>query len=189
MKFTTVFLLVIAFVLSACSGRSTPAPSIASADSYSSSTLVTTYESALPVRNQLALGSLELDGTPNAIKAEQASKLLVLWQALLSTQKSGSAAQAEVNALLEQIESMMTSDQLLAIRDMQLTQSDLQAWATANGITLGGGTGQPGQGMGLSPEARATRQAEEGRTPGTTGGGTSTAILSAVITYLESKAD
>lgn len=188
MKFARIFLLLLALALSACSGKATPEPALSGAESYVSPSLDTTYEGALSARNQLTLGALGLDGTPNAVTPEQAETLLPLWQALLSAQKSGAAAQAEVNALLEQIESGMTSDQLAAINAMQLTQTELQAWAAANGITLSSGSGQPGQGMGqaLSPEERAARQAQEGRTPGENSGGASTALLSAVIAYLES---
>jgi hypothetical protein len=188
MKHITLITLTLTLVLAACGGSATPAPASAS-DTYASPNLDTSYEGALAARNQLALGTLELDGASNAITPEQAATLLPLWQALLSTQKTGAAAQAEVSALLTQIESAMTAEQLAAIREMQLTQTDLQEWAAANNITLGGGGGQPGSGQGLSPEARATRQAEEGRTPGSAGGGASTAMLEAVITYLESLKD
>jgi hypothetical protein len=186
MKSTYVFLLLLALALSACSSNATPAPALSSTDSYISPNLDTTYEGALAARNQLALGTLELDGTSNNITPDQAASLLPLWQALLSTQKSGASAQAEVSALLVQIESSMTADQLAAIKAMQLTQTDLQEWSAANGITLGSGGGQPGQGQGLSAEEKATRQAQEGRTTGNAGGGASTAMLSAVIKYLES---
>ncbi len=185
MKHITLVTLIFALALAACGGAATPAPASAP-DTYASPNLDTTYEGALSARNQLLLGALELDGTPDAITTEQAATLLPLWQALKSTTQSGASAQAEVSALLTQIESAMTAEQLTAVREMQLTQTDLQEWAAANGITLGGGTGQPRSGQGLSPEARATRQAEEGRTPGNAGGGASTAMLDAVITYLES---
>jgi len=187
MKSTLIVLLLLALSLSACSGEATPAQALNNSDSYLSPNLDTSYEGALAVRNQLSLGTLELDGTPNAITPEQAEILLPLWQALLSTQKSGTAAQAEVSALLEQIESSLQSEQLVAIRGMQLTQSDMQAWAAASGVTLGSGGGVPGQGQGLSPEERATRQAQEGRTPNSSagGGGAATSLLSAVIDYLD----
>ena len=83
MKPTHILFLILALVLSACSGQATPAPALTSSDSYVSPNLDTTFEGALPVRNQLTLGTLELDGTPNAITAEQAQTLLPLWQALL----------------------------------------------------------------------------------------------------------
>lgn len=187
MKTIPVLFLIFALALSACGGQSTAAPDSSSTESYVSPNLEISYEGALPVRNQLTLGILQLVGTPDEVNAEQAAILLPLWQALLGTQKSGTAAQAEVSALLKQIEGTLTPEQLTAIREMQLTQTDLQEWASANGVAMGSGGGQPGQGQGLSPEARATRQAEEGRTPGTTnGGGASTALLSAVIDYLDS---
>jgi len=47
---------------------------------------------------------------------------------------------------------------------MKLTFTDMTTWASANGVTLGSGSGQPGQGQGMSAEARATRQAENGKT-------------------------
>lgn len=179
--------LTLALIVSACAANATPAPA-SGGDAYASPNLDSAYDEALPARNQLALGTLELDGTPNGVTPQQAATLLPLWQALLSTQKSGAAAQAEVSALLAQVEGTLTPGQLAAINEMQLTQTDLQEWAAAHGVALGSGTGQPGSGQGLSPEARATRQAAEGRTPGaaSANGGASSAVLDAVITYLES---
>lgn len=180
----TLIALVFAVALSACSSAPTPVASTATQDVYVSKNLDTSYEGALSVRNQLALGTLQLDGTANAITADQAKTLLTLWQALRGTTQSGAAAQAEVNALLGQIEGALTAQQLAAIKDLKLTQTAFQQWATANGITMGSGSGQPGSGAGLSPEARATRQASEGRT-GQSGAGASTAVIGLVITYLE----
>ena len=182
-KHFTLLALVALIALSACT--STPAAATTTnQDTYTSANLDTSYEGALSARNQLALGTLQLDGTANAITADQAKTLLTLWQALRGTTQSGASAQAEVSALLGQIEGALTADQLTAIKALKLTQTSFQQWAAANGITLGSGGGQPGGGQGLSPEARATRQASEGRT-GQSGSGTSTAVISAVIAYLE----
>ena len=180
----SILLVILALTLAACSSA---APSAAPAvDSYVSATLDTSYDGAISARNQLALGTLNLAGSANAITPEQAETLLPLWQVLLNSQKSGTGADAEINAVLQSIEDSLTAEQIAAIKAMQLTQTDLQDWATASGITLGSGTGQgQGQGQGLSPEARATRQAEEGRTPSSTGGGASTSLVSAVIEYLD----
>ena len=161
-KRITLLTLVALIALSACGGTTTPPPTTDNSDVYVSKNLDTSYEGALAVRNQLALGTLQLDGTANAIKADQAKTLLTLWQALRGTTQSGASAQAEVNALLTQIEGALTAEQLAAIKDMKLTQTAFQQWATANGITMGTGGGQPGSGAGLSPEARATRQASRG---------------------------
>lgn len=182
MKTKLISMFILIMLLSACSSA---APTATSAgNSYVSSVLDTSYTGALPARNQFALGTLELAGSDLAITPAQAETLLPLWQVLLSTQKSGTAAEAEVNAILKSIEDSLTQDQLQAIKNMQLAQTDLQTWASASGITLGAGAGQ-GQGQSMSPEARATRQAEEGRTPGNASGGASTALLTAVIEYLE----
>ena len=105
--------LVALIALSACSSApAAPAASTTTQDTYTSTALDTSYEGALAVRNQLALGTLQLDGTPNAITADQAKTLLTLWQALRATTQSGASAQAEVNALLGQIEGALTAQQL-----------------------------------------------------------------------------
>jgi hypothetical protein len=153
------------------------------------STLDVSYDGALALRNQLALGTLRLEETDRPVTAEQADELLLLWQALRGTMDSGASAQAEVDALLAQIESTMSGDQLAAIGTMKLIQADLQAWAQSQGLSTGeglgpgGGSGQPGSGRSLSPEERATRQAERGGS----GGGTSRALIDAVIGLLEAR--
>jgi hypothetical protein len=102
------------------------------------------------------LGTLRLEGTENAVTPEQAAALLPLWQAL----RGGVTAQAEVNAVLKQIEGTMTQEQLEAIAAMQLTQDDLGAWVEEQGLGLGPGPGQGGGGQEMSPDAQATRQAQ-----------------------------
>jgi hypothetical protein len=182
----TLIALVLIVALSACSSAPAPAAPTTNQDTYTSTALDTSHEGSLSIRNQLALGTLQLDGTPNAITPEQVRTLLTLWQALRGTTQSGASAPAEVNALLGQIEGVLTPDQLAAIRTLKLTQTGFQQWAAANGVTMGTGGGQPGSGQSLSPEARATRQAAEGRTGSTgSGGGASTAAVTAVIAYLE----
>ncbi len=180
-----LLMLVALIALSACSSAPAPAATTTQ-DTYVSANLDTSYEGALSARNQLALGTLQLDGTPDAITAAQAKSLLTLWRALRGTTQSGASAQAEVSALLGQIEGALTTEQLAAIKALKLTQTSFQQWAAASGITVGTGGGQPGSGQGLSPEARATRQAAQGGTGSS--GGTSTAVLTAVITYLETLA-
>jgi hypothetical protein len=204
-------ILILTLVLSAC-GSDSPAPVspsngadttaeqalpavvVPSNEQYTSPSLATDYEEALPVRLQLTLGTLMLDGTPEAITPEQAQSLFPLWQALQALTASGTSATAETNAVLAQIESTLTPAQLNAIRAMQLTSPKMQEWATQNGISLGSGDGAGtgagqggGQGQGMSPEARATRQAEEGKTGTETGAsnGASAALTRVLLEYLE----
>jgi hypothetical protein len=185
MKQFTILFTLFALVLVACGGAATtPAPVVAVSQEFVSATLDTSYEGALSARNQLALGAIKLDGTPNVINAKQAAALLPLWQALRSANQSGNA-QAEVTALLTQIEQTMTPNQLQAIKAMKLTQTEFQEWTKANGITLGSGTdgGVPGGGAGLSASEKATRQATRASSSGASA---SVAVVDAVIKYLGS---
>ena len=120
---------------------------------YTSAALDTSYADALNVRSQLMLGTMQLEGTEDAVTPEQAAALLPLWQSL----QGGVTAEAEVAAVLKQIEGTMTGEQLEAIAALQLTQGDMQAWMQEQGPNFGGGPGQ-----GDSPDARPTRQAEFG---------------------------
>ena len=194
-RMTTLgFLALLALILAACGGTST-APAAASASAgaapvatASASRLATSYEGALPQRNQLLLGTLRLEDGNSAVTKEQAGKLLPLWQGVRATMNSGAASEAETNVLLAQIEAVLTVDQITAIGELQLTQIKLQEWAKSQGLSVGTGEGATmggGSGQSLSPEARATRQAERGGVG--TSGGMAAALVDAVIKLLESK--
>jgi len=184
---TLIFLF--SLFLASCSGTAAPASTTSSnSDAYVSPNLDVSYENALNARLQLTLGTLKLAETATPISAEQAKVMLPLWQALLNMTRTGNSAQAEVNALLAQIEAAFTPEQLTAIGAMKLTSADIQTWSAANGVAVGNGGGQPGQGgggSGMSPEARATKQAAEGVTSGSGGNGVSTVMLNSLITYLQ----
>ena len=187
-RISLLTIVLLALFLASCSGTADSAPTSATnSEAYASPNLDVSYENALNARLQLTLGSLKLAETSTPISAEQAKVMLPLWQALLNMTRTGNSAQAEVSALLGQIEAAFTPEQLTAIHAMGLTSADLQTWASANGVTLGSGSGQPGsgQGSGMSPEARATKQAAEGITSGSGGNGISTAMLNALIAYLQ----
>lgn len=171
----------------------TPGASIntTSSESPARETINASYENALSTRLLLALGTLKLAETTTPITADQAPQLLMLWQGLSNLTNSGTSAEAEVTALLAQIELTLSPEQVAAINAMKLTQVEMQAWAQANGVTAGSGAGLElgagqGQGSGMSPEARATKQAENGMT-GTTNNenGLSASITKALISYLE----
>lgn len=114
----------------------------------SASVLDSSFEGALPPTNQLILGTFRLEATDDAITGAQAASLLPLWQAL----QSGTIQnQSERAAILRQIEGGFTDTQIEAIGAMQLTFTDLNDWAQANGVELpqfgqGGQQGQGGQG-------------------------------------------
>jgi hypothetical protein len=125
------------------------------------------YEGALPVSSQLAVGTFKLEGTENAVTTEQAQALLPLWQIIESGTLQG---ETETDAILKQIEGAMTPEQLVAIAAMQLTLGDMGAWAQEQGLSLGpapeamaadraAGGGKGGQGANLSEEERAAMRA------------------------------
>jgi len=189
-----VFSLALILALAGCGGggeettsnEATPAPAQGST---AITTLSDDYPDALSIRSQLMLGTLTLEESGNAATPEQAEELLPLWQASRSLTRTGTGAEEEVNAVLAQIQEAMTSAQIEAIAAMQLTRADNQTLAQEMGLTTGTGEGegggQRGQGQNLSPEERATRQAEKSERSTT---GASEALLDELIKLLEERA-
>jgi hypothetical protein len=94
---------------------------------------------------ELAVGTLKLDGTADAITKEQAAELLPLWEVYKEIGSSDTAAQQEIEALTAQIQAAMTEAQLQSIGAMKLTQEDVmelvrqQFPSMSAGSTNGGG--------------------------------------------------
>jgi TolA-binding protein len=127
MKKTFLFaLLIFALALTACSGT-------ASADQASS----TQASAALPTATQLVIGTLKLEGTEQAVTSEQAKDLLVMWQVYQDLNSSDTAAQEEIDGLVEQIQETMTSEHMKAISAMNLTQQDIFALMQEQGVGMG----------------------------------------------------
>ncbi len=124
------------------------------------------YTDALSVRNQLALGTLRLEGTANAVAPAQAAELKLYWQALLALSTDSTTAAEETAALQTQIVETLTPAQLEAINAMALTNANLNAFYVEQGVVMNtpepGVTPQGGKNSGLSQEQReATRAANE----------------------------
>jgi len=85
----------------------------------------------------LLVGTLKLEDTEQAVSADEAAKLLPLWQAYRSLSISQTAAEAEVVALLNQIKSTMTADQVQAINAMNLTSSEMMDLVQSMGVGMG----------------------------------------------------
>jgi len=116
MKKRTVLSIVLALLLTACSGTA------------SATQASPTQESAsLPTATQLVVGTFKLEYTDQAVTSEQAKDLLVMWEVYQNLISSDTAAQAEIDALVEQIQETMTTDQIIAIQAMNLTQQDVFA--------------------------------------------------------------
>ena len=130
---------------------------------------------------QLAAGMLKLDGTSNAITAQEAAKLLPLWQSLQQIEGSATpsggfgtpgaitAVRQQKDAQIMAIENAMPPEQIQAITAMNLSQQDILAAFQQAGITMGGpgGFGRfQSSGGAFTPPANGTPRAfGQGGTP------------------------
>jgi hypothetical protein len=168
----------------------------------STSSLSTKAETMAPAL-ELAVGTLRLEGTNEAIDKKTAAQLLPYWQLLDELNASESTASQETTSVLEKIKDIMTSDQVNAIENMKLTESDAS--------TVNQGTGSA-ESSGTTPSniSNIAQVSTGGGPPGgeptgggmfTTGGGgsssnglqtsssieTTTSLIEEVIKLLESK--
>ncbi len=186
-------LLVLIMALAACGGGATD----------TASTMAASFSDPALTRSvKLAAGTLMLEETPHTVTPAQAQELLPLWQMLRALQESGTASQLETEAVLNQIQAMMTPDQLAAIEEM--SPEDMRALLQEFGMratrgqddsesTEVGGSPPPdmvimaapgmGPGMGpmgdVSPEEQATAIAEQ------TSSVSGTALTDGVIEFLQ----
>jgi hypothetical protein len=91
----------------------------------------------LPATTELVIGTLKLEGTEQEVTREQAQELLVMWQAYRELASSDTAAQAEIDGLIEQIQETMTEEQLGAVSAMNLTQQDISALMQGQSVATG----------------------------------------------------
>jgi len=121
-KIVIPLLLIPTLLLSACGSSRTPT---STRTGFNSTQGGANPQQGLPLSEKLAIGTLKLEGTANAVTAKQAANLLPLWQVYSSLITSDTAAQEEKDALAEQIQETMTSDQIQAINDLNLTQQSV----------------------------------------------------------------
>jgi uncharacterized protein YceK len=161
-----VFTLVI--VLSGCSSLQLSATKSATNQTLQKIVGNVTNQS---VKNKLAVGMLNLEGTDLSITAAQAKDLLPLWQAVKSLNAEKTTASEEMAALYVQIQETMTSDQIQYIDKLDLTSDELDTLmqkyelqtvqatqnqtTTTNNSNSGGGGGPQGgvPGLDMPPDA------------------------------------
>jgi LysM repeat protein len=120
------WLLLVALVASLLIGCSAPvAADVTTSEISYTGALDVSYEDALDATSQLALGTLRLERTADAVTEAQAAALLPLWQALQGGELQG---ESEQYAVLRQIEATMTGAQVAAIAELRLTTQDAQGW-------------------------------------------------------------
>jgi hypothetical protein len=200
-KLKAGFLLLIILLVSACSVEG---------GSESQVKLSTNYaEDALSVELQLILGSLLLEDTNLAIDPEMASSLVPYWKMYLSLSESDSAAEAELQAMLMDIQGVMTEGQIGYISGLQLTQESMMTTidelgiiesllpegmefdgenrpeGMPEGVGLGSGQGMEGD---IDPETLAAMQAEREATDGGMSGSRMTVpLVESLVALLEGK--
>ena len=132
--------------------------------------LTTDYTDAVSTEMQLLLGIMKLEGTEQAITAEQASILIPLWtnfktlsQSMMPAQRGAeqgqpnatpqainTEGQTQLAELTKQIQASMTPEQINAIASMQITQETSQTIMQEIGLSINspqqGNGGQPPQG-------------------------------------------
>jgi len=99
---------------------------------------------------KLAVGTLKLENTPQAINAATAQKLIPLWQLMDQLNTSSTTAPQETAAVVSAIQQAMTPAQVSAIDSMNLTSQDIftsfQQQGGQGGFSANGFTGGQGQG-------------------------------------------
>ncbi len=122
MKYITLSIVMIAgLLLAACTSPLTGTPNRSTSNE-------------LPTETRIAVGTLKLAGTDQDVTAQQAAQLLILWQTYKQLSQSDTAAQAEVDGLVAQIQETMTAGQMTAITDMHITQQDV--FTSMQGVTV-----------------------------------------------------
>jgi NACalpha-BTF3-like transcription factor len=92
----------------------------------------------LSTATELLVGTFKLEGTDLAVTSAQAKQLLPLWQTLQALSTSITAADQEINAVVDQIKSTMTSQQMTRITAMKLTQQDIMSVMSQTGVSPNG---------------------------------------------------
>lgn len=156
----TAILAGSSLILAGCSGSAAVTTAGASAGQAG--------ERQLPLAMQLALGTLALEETDQAITAEQAAALLPLWKAANSLSGADNVAAEETASLFKQIQEAMTGEQVQAIQAMDLSGQSMADLAGKYGFQMGGGgRGELTEEMRATMEAaRASGEMPEGFTPG-----------------------
>jgi hypothetical protein len=171
LKKIVIIILILAFPLTACSVLQSAQAIVQGSNQSSQNSGPNPFAGITantPIDSKLAIGILKLEGTNLAVTPAEAKNMLPLWQGLKALSSSATTAPEEVSAVFQQIQDTLTPEQVQAVKQMALSQADLQALEKSLGI-------QPGQGGGFgstqSPAQQATRSARQTQSPRGNGGG------------------
>ncbi len=155
----------------------------------------------LPAQARLVLGVIKLDETDSAVTAEQAAELLPMFYVLQDLNESDTAAQEEIDGLINQIQETLTADQTQAVADMSLSMRDVFSIASGNSgstnssnasSTTGGGggggfDGPPDMGGGMPGGNAGTGSTSNSNAMPAMNTSTPSAVFDAVIELLQKK--
>jgi hypothetical protein len=164
-----IFLLILSLGLAACKSANSQATSSQPANEAGSAQGNDQANAPLAEIDKLAIGTLKLDGTDQAVTPEQAAELLTLWQAYQAISDSDTTAKAELEAVVNQIQENMTSEQIQAIDAMGITRQTMFEEMQTLGIDFGsrGGANQGTlQADGTQTEGGFPGRAGDGDMPG-----------------------
>ncbi len=144
--FLLTTLITLLFLLTACGSSSADgATNSTSTNSFRNSAAAT---GPLNTEEKMALGTIKLEGTKQAVDPKMAASLVPLWQLLFQLNSTSSSAPQEVTAVVDQIKTTMTPVQVNTINSMPLTQADIftvfQQEAQQNGTGGAGSSGGTG---------------------------------------------
>jgi hypothetical protein len=140
-----IILFVLLFVLTACGSGNASTNTAGSGNASTNSFRSGAASTPLDAESKLALGTLKLEGTKQAIDPKMAANLIPLWQLLYQLKSSTSSAPQEVTAVVDQIKATMTPVQVSTINNMTLSQADIfTAFQQANGSSGTTSTGTSG---------------------------------------------
>ena len=168
-------IVILAVVLVACGAKTSSttgsgAPAANGTPAFNGTPGARNLTQPLPLAEGLLIGTLKLQGTSNALTASEAGSLVPLWQAYAQLTSSNTAAQAEIDAVVTQIQQTLTPAQVQAITAMKLTRQDMFTEMSSLGLTNGGANGTPG--FSFTPRAGGTGGGRGGAGgPGGFGGG------------------
>lgn len=192
MKKASFFLLMCLLLagLSGCAAQATPGSARGGAGTGEA-------VSSLSDVNKFSVGIFKLEDTANDLTAEQAQQMLVLWQAYVQLKDSDTAANQEIQAVMSQIQSAFSSEQLAAIEALNLSARDVNDLMQEKGLSAnasagessssttasggmgggpgggmpggGGGGGMPGGGGGMPDGGMGGQMPDANATPGADG--------------------
>jgi hypothetical protein len=164
------------------------------ATSFAAAYIKTDFTDAASARNQLAYGTIKLEGTTNAVTSAQAKTLLPLWQVILTSSGASDVITEEITAVQNQIAEAMSPAQLQTIGAMKITNATLSTFYAERGVTLPtpapNVTKVSGGSSGLSQtDKEATRNAATALgTPSGAGQAAKTLLFDAVVQLLTTRA-